>query len=82
MSYVPDVAFMPLTGNPLPDGTPVGIDSIHAQIANACPWPLANPVLHDYPAAADIVLVAVPEGMGQAVALFLADQLRIVETVA
>lgn len=75
-----DLAVMPMALPPLPDGTTVAIDSVNHQVLEACPrWAPSQPVqrLHGNPH--DLVLIAVPEGLGATLAGFLADQLKIVE---
>lgn len=78
-----DHAAIPFTENaPLPDKTKVGIDAIHAQIIDRAPWPLAQPVLTAINGPADLVLIAVPAGVGAQLASFLAGQLHIVEVTS
>lgn len=62
--------------HPLVPATPVGVDCVHA-FANAALGPIAQRVILMVDGPADVVLVAVPEGAGQALALWLHEHLTI-----
>jgi hypothetical protein len=79
MADLTKVSFLPLKGSPLPDGAAVAVDAINATVLDLAPWPLAKPVLELQGSTADLVLVAVPAGLGAPLAAWLADQLLVVE---
>jgi hypothetical protein len=79
---VPDldkIALLPMKGSPLPEGGVLAADCVHAQIVKAAPWAPAKPVLDLYGGDADLVLLAVPVGLGPVLAAWIAEQTIAVE---
>ncbi len=83
MTNLENIAPLPLKGSPLPHGTRMAADSVHHRVHSTMQWPLARPVLDLYgDEPADLVLLAVPAGMGGVLASWIAHQMLAVETTA
>jgi hypothetical protein len=72
------IQLLPMTGIPIA-GQPVAVDAIHHQVIDTCLWPLASPVLNLAPGDSDLVLIAVPKGLGTVLAQWIANQTLAVD---
>lgn len=78
-----DMAVLPMHGHPLPDGALVAVDAVHRKVLDVAPrWTFADNVRAMYGKPCDLVLVAVPEGVGAGVGAWIADQLKLVDADA
>jgi hypothetical protein len=77
-----DKLFLPLKGQPLPEGSRMALDVLHKKMLDQGVWPPAQRVLAEHGGPCDLVLLAVPEGWGMAFAQYLADQVMLVQEPA
>lgn len=78
MTDLANLAFMPLHGHPLPDGTDMLVNVVTKdQIRDGKPG-LLKPTLKAYDAPCDVVTIAVPAGLGEALGAWIASQVLVV----
>lgn len=82
MTDLSRIALLPLKGHPLPGGTTLAADCVYHQVVKAGPWAPAKRVLDLHGGDADLVLLAVPAGLGRVLAQWIAQQLIAVEDPA